>query len=433
GEGNVVAASGASSSAEDLPVALREPSERAGSGIVIALVLANIAMYVSLIPVLSILLPVQIQDFNSADKISLLGLASGVGALLGLVINPLVGALSDRTTSRFGRRRPWLLVGTLLTVASYMLMMSAQNVAVLILGYWLFASFYNFIMPPITALLPDRIPVRQRGTVSGLVGTATPLGIIIGSVLVGTLIQDTVTRYLVLSGIVFVVLLPIAFLIPDKPLPKGYLPPFKMGAFLKSFWISPRKHPDFGLAWLARFVMFLGYFGVTNYLLYYLQDVIHYDKLFPGQTVAQGVATANIFSTVMMIIAAVLGGIISDHFKRRKIFVVLSGIMIALALALLVFLPTWTGVLVAESVMGFGFGAYMAVDQALVTEVLPSSSDRGKDLGVINIANTLPQSLAPIAAAPLLNATHNYGVLFLLGAVIALLGAFVVLPIRNVR
>lgn len=416
-----------------VPEALQEPTKRVGGLFVTALVLANAAMYISLIPVISILLPLQIQGFDAANKVTLLGLSTGIGALLGLFINPIVGALSDRTTSRFGRRRPWLFVGTILAVSCFLIMMSAPGIGVLIAGYLLFASFYNFIMPPVSALLPDRVPVNQRGTVSGFLGLAIPAGSVIGSVLIGSIVHDTVARYLTLSVIVLAILVPFSIFTPDQALPKGFLPSFRLGAFLKSFWISPRKHPDFGLAWLARFVLFLGYFTVTIYLLYYLQDVIHYQKIFPGQSVAQGVAVASIVSTVAMVIATVLGGILSDHFKRRKIFVILSGVVIAIALLLLAFFPSWTGVLIAEAIIGFGFGAYIAVDQALVTEVLPSTSDRGKDLGVINIANTLPQSLAPLAAAPILNVTHNYALLFVLAAVVALVGAFIVQPIKSVR
>jgi MFS family permease len=180
-------------------------------------------------------------------------------------------------------------------------------------------------------------------------------------------------------------------------------------------------------------VSFLGYFTAYSYLLYYLQDAVHYTRLFPGQPVTQGIASLTVFSTIALLISTVLGGILSDRLGQRKPFVVVSSIMMAIGLLVLAFFQTWIGAIVAEVVLGLGFGAYLAVDQALATQVLPSNSDRAKDMGIINIANTLPQTLAPAIAAPILTLTHSYLVLFVLAGVVTLIGSFIVQPIKSVR
>jgi MFS family permease len=424
---------GAAETTDVMPEALQAPTHHVGMPFVLTLSFAQMAIYMSFIPTISIMLPLQVQGLDAANKIAVLGAINAVGALVALVANPIAGALSDRTTSRFGRRRPWLLAGAILTPASLLVMMSAQNIPVLVIGLVVLQLSLNLTLAALTAIVPDQIPAEQRGLAGGLIGLSVPIASVVGAVLIGSLIQNMTLRYLVVAGIVLVVLVPYAFLVPDKRLPKGYLPPFHLGTFLKGFWISPREHPDFGLVWLARCVSFLGYFTAYSYLLYYLQDAVHYTRLFPGQPVTQGIASLTVFSTVALLISTVLGGILSDRFGQRKPFVVVSSIMMAIGLLVLAFFQTWIGAIVSEVVLGLGFGAYLAVDQALATQVLPSNSDRAKDMGIINIANTLPQTLAPAIAAPILTLTHSYLVLFVLAGVVTLIGSFIVQPIKSVR
>jgi MFS family permease len=168
-------------------------------------------------------------------------------------------------------------------------------------------------------------------------------------------------------------------------------------------------------------------------MLYYLQDAVHYTKLFPGQTVEQGYATLSIFSTIVLLLSTFLGGVVSDRLQRRKLFVVIASIIMAPGLFVFAFFQTWAGAIAGQVVLGLGFGVYLSVDQALATQVLPSNSDRAKDMGIINIDNTLPQSLAPALAAPILATTHSYLVLFVLAGIVTLIGSFVVQPIKSVR
>lgn len=416
-----------------LPEALQPPLQPVRIGFMIALALANAALYLCYFGIGVLLLPLQISTIDSANKVVDLGVVTSISVLLALIGNPLAGALSDRTTSRFGRRRPWIFSGAIVSALALGLMMSAQSITLLFLGWAIFQLFSNFVLAALAALIPDQIPETQRGTISGVVGLATSVGAIFGSILIGLIIKVPGPSYLLLIIFLLVILVPYAFLLRENVLPKAAVQAFRLGAFLKNFWVDPRKHPDFGWAWLTRFIPVFGYSLGTGYLFYYLQDAVHYEQLFPGQKTEQGVSTLTIISTLSAIVFTLLGGILSDRFKRRKPFIIVAYCLVAGTLAVFALVPSWLVLLIDTAVLGVGFGLYVAVDAALVTQVLPSANDRAKDMGIVNIANTLPQSLAPAGAAFIISATHSYVALFVTGAVILLLGILVVRPIKAVR
>lgn len=416
-----------------LPEALQTPTRPVSLGFMIMLALANTVLFMCYAGIGGLLLPMQISTIDPAHKVVNLGIITSIAVLLALIGNPVAGALSDRTFSRFGRRRPWIFVGAIVSAIALLLMMNAQSIVMIFIGWSAFQLFSNFILAALTTIIPDQIPEAQRGTVSGIVGLATSVGSIIGTILIGIIMKSPAPSYLLLTILLLVILIPYSIFLRESALPREFVQRFRLGAFLKNFWVNPRKHPDFAWAWLTRFIPIFGYFLGTGYLFYYLQDAVHYTRLFPGQGVEQGVSTLTIVGTVMAIIFTLAGGILSDRFKRRKIFMVVGDVVIAAALLVDAFVPSWPLLLLAAAVLGIGFGMYMAVDAALVTLVLPSANDRAKDMGIINIANTLPQSLAPAAAAFIITATHSYFALFVAGCVVTLLGILVLRPIKAVR
>jgi len=204
-------------------------------------------------------------------------------------------------------------------------------------------------------------------------------------------------------------------------------PTFVLRDFLRGFWISPRRYPDFGWAWLTRFLFNVGNALGTLYLFYYLQDKVGVDD--PDTAVL--ILTA-IYS-VCVLTTAITCGRWSDRSERRKIFVTASGWVMAVAGVVLAVWPTWAGAILGAIILGMGFGVYLAVDFALLTQVLPSAQDRAKDLGVINIANSLPQVLAPAIAAPIVKHLGGYPVLYLLASAVTVLAGVLVTRIRSVN
>jgi MFS family permease len=240
--------------------------------------------------------------------------------------------------------------------------------------------------------------------------------------------------YFILIGVLVVAMALFLLVFREQPLPKDSMPPFKLMTLLMTFWVNPIKHPDFAWAWLTRFLVYLSYYVALGYTLYFLQNVVHYSQLYPGRTDAQGVASFQTILTGTLLITALLGGFLSDRFQRRKIFVMGSSIVIACSFLILVFSHSWGAVLLSAAVLGLGFGSYLGIDIALITQVLPSAKDRGKDMGVINIANSLPQVVGvPFAAVVMTLSNNNYMVLFLVATGLALLSAALVQMIKGVR
>jgi MFS family permease len=409
------------------PDPLAEPTERVPARFSATLTLASFGLWMAFMTPLQVLIPEQVSALDEAHKVGNLAWVTGVGAAFALVANPVAGALSDRTASRFGRRHPWTLGGAVLGAAALLLLARASSVLTLLACWCLAQTCLNTMLASLTAAVPDQVPHRQRGTVSALVGLTQPLGPVVGVVLVAGVISGVLPSYAVIGAVLVTGAAVFVFATADPPLPREAVPPWRWRRFLSGFWVSPREYPDFGWAWLTRFLVMLGQALGTGYLLYFLSDVIHH----PDAT--SGVAVLTVIYAVALVSTVVAGGVLSDRTGRRKIFVIVSTLVVAAGAVIVTVAQTWTATMLAAGVMGAGFGVYLAVDIALITEVLPAARDRAKDLGVINIANTLPQLMAPVLAAPLIHSVGGYRALFLAATVVTILGAILVQPIKGVR
>lgn len=402
--------------------ALTEPVERVPARWTAAISLANVGLFTAWFGPIQVLLGKQAETLAPQSKEAALGLVVGLGAACSMVGNPLFGALSDRTVSRFGRRLPWTLFGALGGAISLVLLAYAPTVAVMAIA-WCAAQFtLNAMFAAIVAAVPDQVPHRQRGMVGGWLGVAQTLGIVVGSALAAAA-GGLVAGYLLCVAFLLVATAPYLLLRRDSVLTAAARPAWNW----RSFWIDPRRYPDFGWAWLTRFLINLGNAIAIVYLLYFLQDAVHHPDPDGGVFVLTAIYAATLLTTV------VLGGVWSDRLGRRRIFVLVSGTVVAIAGLILAGWQTWPGAIVAAAVLGLGFGVYTSVDFALLTEVLPAAVDRGKDLGMINIANALPQVLAPAIAAPIVTHLGGYPVLYLVCAAVGLAGAGLVYRIRSVR
>ncbi|MFS0884236.1 MFS transporter [Aeromicrobium sp. 179-A 4D2 NHS] len=386
--------------------------------------LVNLGTYVAFFGPLAVLLPQQTEALVGDGKETALAVVTGVGAAISMVANPLFGALSDRTRSRLGRRVPWITGGSLVGALGLTILSGATAFWQVVVGWCLVQASVNASLAAITATLPDRVPVPQRAWAGGLVGLGQTLGILVGA---GLAIAFGGTRGGYLACAAFLLLSALPYLLRSADAPVRDRPVFSLGAFARSFWVSPTRYPDFAWAWLTRFVVNLGNGIATLYLLYFLSEAVGVDDP------EGGVFVVIALNSVVVAVSAVVAGRWSDRVERRKVFVVWAGVVMAAAALLLAFWQTWTGVLVAAVVLGIGFGAFLAVDLAIVTEVLPDEAGFAKDLGVINIANALPQVIAPVIAAPIVTQLGGYTTLYVTAAVVGLVGAVAVVRIRGVR
>jgi len=414
------------------PAVFAEPERNVGRVWIGGITTAVLGLYMAFFTPIQVLLPLQLAAIDEDGKVAAFGLVTGVGALVAVVANPLAGALSDRTAGRFGRRHPWTLGGVVLGAGGLILLGHQSTVLGVLICWCLAQGALNAAYASVNAGIPDHVPVRQRAVVSGWIGFPQALGLVLGAVIVTMLVTDIAAGYLVIGVAAVVMALPFVLSTPDPPMPRAVRKPFNWRALAGTFWVSPRAHPDFAWAWFTRFLVMLGNAIGTLYLLYFLQDAVGYEQLFPGHTADEGVLILVLLYTTGVVATSVLGGVVSDRIGRRKALVAASSIVMAFAALLLTFWHTWPAAIAAASIMGAGFGVYLAVDQALITQVLPAATDRAKDLGIINIAATAPQVLGPALAAPIVAHFGGYGTLYALATVTTLLGGLLVWKIKSV-
>lgn len=418
--------------ADPVPAALREPAVRVSGRWIALLFSANLGVWMVFFTPVQILLPQQVELIDPANKETMLGWVTGLGALVAIVANPLAGALSDHTSLRlggrsFGRRHVWTLSGTVLGAVSLILLAQQRTMLGVALGWVAAQVCFNAMLATLTAALPDRVPVSQRGAVSGWIGIPQALGLVVGAVLVTAVVTGNAAGYLTIAVALLVLGLPFALLTADDHLPAGHRPAVRLRVMLAGLWVSPRRHPDFAWAFGTRFLVQLGAALGTLYLLYFLTDQVHHPDPEGGLLVLILLYTGGMMAT------AVVSGRLSDRSGRRKVYVLWSGLTVAAAALILAVWSVWPAAMVAAVVLGAGYGGYLAVDAALITQVLPRATSRANDLGLINIANAAPQVLGPALAAPIVVHLGGYPTLYAVTAAVTVLGSVLVYRIRSVR
>jgi MFS family permease len=416
-------------SAVDAPFA--EPKRPITGGWIALFATAWLGVWMAQLAPIQVLLPNQVSaHIHSSywvDNVVAFGVISGISGVFALVAYPLTGALSDRTTSRFGRRRPWILGGALLFAVSLVLL-GLQNSLIGIGVFWSLAiTGFCVLTAALTAMISDQVPVNQRGYVSGWISAPQAVGTILGVLLVTLLIVGQLLGYTVLAVLLVVLVLPFVLRTPDAVLQPSQRPILTGKSLIQGFWISPRKYPDFGWTLLSRILVNFGNAFGTTLLLYFLQFGLK-DK-----NAEDDLLVLILIYMVFVVIASLFLGKLSDRLGRRKMFVFLASALQALAALMLALVPNLTVAMVAAGLLGLGYGCFLSVDQALATQVLPDAQTRGKDLGIMNIATAVPQAVAPLLGALVVAALAGFAGLFFLAAAATILGALAVLPIRTVR
>ena len=393
--------------------------------------LAYTGLWMALLPPILMSLAMRVRVLAPAHAAGSLSLVVGVGALMALFGNPFFGRLSDRTTSRFGMRRPWLLVGALGGAGGLTVIATAGSVPQLLLGWCITQLAYNAELAALAAILADQVPASQRGTVSGIVGISLPLGMISGTFLVQALADSTFAIFLVPAAIALVSALILAWVLPDRRLAVSQRPRYGWREFFASYWINPLRYPDFAWAWSSRFLLFAGIAVLMTYQGFYL---IHQLGCAPTE-VPRRIFLSTLVQSCAVAIFSAVGGRLSDAVGRRRAFVSGAALLYASALLLIASAASYPWFLAGMAIIGTAQGVYLATDFALVTDVLPERETHAAgNLGIFNIANVMPQSLMPaIAPSILLVSGGSYAVLFVVAAMLVALSAWAILRVRGVR
>ena len=393
------------------------------------LLIINAAMLMGFSGFIVIFLPDQIQRIDAANKVGNLAIVSAAASVGAIIAHPLVGALCDRTRSRFGRRSPWIIVGGA-TAAVFMIAMSlTTELWGILLCYVILTLGLNTIGTAQSAVVPDRLPREQFGAASGMLAVGAFIGMGLGVGGAGYFANSIGIGYPVFGAIVLGVCLLFTIVNRDDPSLGMAREPFDWTRFFASFWVSPKRFPDFWWAFGGRFLLILAYQSVQSYLLYILRDYV-------GLSDADSTALSMPLTATMLVgalLTAYVTGRLSDRMNRRKIFVLISSVIMAASLVIPLIAPSVAGMFAFAGFFGLGYGVYLSVDSALMNEVLPAASAAAKDLGILTIATTLPQALTPLLVWALIALTGSYTSVFIAGIVFALAGALTVMPIRGVR
>ena len=361
-----------------------------------------------------------------------LALVAGIGALVSMVGNPFFGRMSDRTASPLGMRRPWMVTGLVGGSLGILIVALAPSIPVVLLGWCITQLFFNALLAAMVAVVPDQIPSVQRGQVSGVLGVCLPIGSVCGAFVVKLFAGSLLAMFLAPCAIGGFFVLLFAVTLNDRRLAKADKPKWSLREFAGTFYVNPRKNPDFSWAFASRFMFVLAYAFLVTYQAYYLLDKIGTAKA----DVPQQIFLGTLAQSVVLIAASLIGGKLSDRTGRRKIFVLAASVVYGLALFVIAIASHFSGFLVGMAISGLGFGVYAAVDLALVVDVLPDKRNAAKDLGVFNIAGALPFSIAPAIASAILaigRGGGSYSVLYMVAGLCAIIGAFAILPVRRVR
>ncbi|HXC79373.1 MAG TPA: MFS transporter [Candidatus Acidoferrum sp.] len=390
------------------------------------------------IPLTTVLIQAQVDEVvPKGSQNTAIGVALGVGGVLAMAVPPLVGAWSDRLNTRFGRRRPIMVAGTLLTLPGLLILMAANNYLEIVIGYAIIQFFFNAAGAAYAGIIPDVVPAQQVGKASGFLATMTQLGIG-GGLGVTSVMSHNRLVYLVMGVVAALCLIPTLWAARTEGMEPIAPPPHRPFAETIKEFLRPLHEGDFAWVVFTRLMVSSGITVVLYFLVNFFGDVV----LPPGTDAAKFTDNWLLVVVVTALPFGFFGGQISDRIRRRKIFVYLAGAAQSfVALVFIVSYPKSIPLVYALGVAyGVGYGLYFAVDWALACDTLPDKTKSAKDMGLFHIALTLPQAILPLFGGALIDylnkhlaANSGYRVVFSSAVVFLFVGTFLVSRIKAVR
>ncbi|MFJ4166902.1 MFS transporter [Microbacterium sp. NPDC089698] len=365
-----------------------------------------------------------------------LGGLAAVGALGGMITGPALGVWSDRTRSRFGRRRQFLIGGVLVGLAGLAILGIADNIGLLYAGWSVTATGLNTVALALINVQADRLPPSQRGRVAGLTGFATMAAPVLGVALASTLVGSQMLLFVV-PGVVAAVLVTLFAVLMKDPDTRGkVLAPVSFGTVASKYVFNPRKYPAYAWNWLGRLVFFMGITGSTTYTTFFFAQRLG----MPVEKVAGVVAGISMLGIIGGIVGGLGSGFLSDKLKRRRIFILIGALGFAAGSVIVAVASDIVGLSIGMLVTNLGVGVFSAVDQAIVLDVLPErDTDAGRYNALMAFSQGIPNIIAPLIAALVITfgATtdaKNYTLLYLLAGAFALMGALIIyIKVKAVR
>lgn len=409
---------------------------------------------------LAVVIPSMVVKFlGEANKDANLALVVAWGTIVAFLVNPLVGAISDYATFRMGRRRPFMIIGTIFNVLALILFafapgwFSSTDLLICFILLFLLLQFTNNVAnAPWGAIIADKIPQNQRGRTAGFNGLFTLLGTAGGALVAGLIVnknnamqayRSEIIQIFLLIAIIQIIFV-IYTIITVKETPLHPEARFELKAVFQRFLFNPTRYPDLSWVLLARLLLMMGIWGVFYFLQYYFDDVLGgpgIKTIFFGSAFSGEQFNGALFQPILLIAAlptSLIAGWISDH-KGRKGLVYLSGAVMTIVCFLFIWFHSQGIALLAGAFFGIGYGAYSSVDWALTCDVLPPTDEAGKFLGIWSAMGIIPQVVGITVGAIILQALRGmpnhfgYTVLFLVTVVYFVLGTVIIRGVRGVK
>lgn len=412
-----------------------EPQHPVSRGYVFWLMIASFGASMAMMVPLAYGIAVRITELAPGHE-EVLGYITGTAQLVYLVISPIIGIWSDRTRSRFGRRTPFIFLGSGIGLAGLVVMGLAPDLLIVGAGWVLGMSGWSIAGAAIQTLQADKLPEQQRGKVSALTGLMTQIAPVIGIGIAYAVSSSTFLIFLIpgLVGAVLLALLPI-FKPEGSSRELGRGSDVTVRSIVASYGFNVRKYPDFAWNWLGRFIFFIGlYFNTTFGTFFYAQRLD-----LPVREVAGIVATIGMLGVVAAAAGALLGGFLSDKLKRRRLFVLLAAVLFVAGAVTEAFAWSLPQLIIGAVIMQMAIAVFATVDQAIIFAIIPDRSEAGRYMAVVSFAQKIPSAVAPLLASVVITigavgAEKNYTILYLSGAVFALVGGLMILlKVKAVR
>ncbi|SIT02986.1 MFS transporter [Alicyclobacillus vulcanalis] len=391
--------------------------------LVFGMVLGQFGMTLGTVIPLALLLTLKFLAIDPQHVTADFSVSTAIGGILQLIANYVGGFMSDRTTLAFGKRRTWMLIGGLFGSACLVGIGSAGRVETVVAFYALSVIFFAFVSSSVSALIPDQVEESKRGTASGIIGVFNPAAILLGMALMNIVNGASImTKFAFIAIISTLTIVTSCALIRDS---KGTRRSATHGHAVSwsRIYPNPRQFPSFTWGVLTRFFASVAFASQSFISLYLIQ------KFHIATSHVTGLMTAMmLIQTICLALSSILGGAMSDKVRRQKPFVFTSAVIMAVGVGIMAFASSLLEAFLGFAVVGLGYGAYLAVDIALIARILPNPADRAKDFGIMNIASSLPNSIVP-TIAPSLIAVGGFPLFFSVLGIAGLISAIVVKPI----
>lgn len=372
-----------------------------------------------------------LNQYNSARAGSL-SLVKSAGVVLAMLMQPIIGTLSDRTRSRWGRRSPYIAGGAVAGAALVALMPSVPSIALLVVAWSLIQLAGNVAQGPLAATVADRVSEDRLGGVSALSGLVQYGAAIVGAVAAGSLFASIgLASYYPIAIALVLLCLPFLFRSKDKSSLTMHRESVKVSAVFASF-IEGLRDRDYRWAWISKVLLWIGFGISTTYGLYMLETYVQ-----PALSETDAAKVAPLLQVVALpatLLSMAISGRVSDRAKRRKPFVIAASLIMTASFLVPWAWPTLTAMYIQAALSGIGLGAFLVVDQAMFIELLPDPEAKARDLGLSGMGQNLGTAIAPVIAGLVVTlGAGAYGPVWPAAALIVLLSTFTILPIKRVR